>query len=155
MAESIKMNRRAYWLCLFNVTTWPEFLAAGGDTIGFPDTQHKTIFRIKPGDRILAYMTKESKWIAAMEVTSEPYFDTKTKIWTQATFPCRVKVKVLLKLDPRQGIPVLDLAPQLKLFDNLKSPTHWGLLFRTAPRELQSEDGQLIIKTLQTAQAQS
>lgn len=149
------MDQPTYWLCLFNATTWPEFLAAGSDTIGFPETQHKTIFRIKPGDRILAYMTKESKWIAAMEVTSDPYFDTETKIWTQAPFPCRVKVNALVKLDPPQGIPVLDLAPKLKLFDNLKSPTHWGLLFRTAPRELHSKDGQLIIEALQATQIQS
>ncbi|MEL7223819.1 MAG: EVE domain-containing protein [Cyanobacteria bacterium J06576_12] len=146
------MDQPTYWLCLFNATTWPEFLAAGGDTIGFPNTQHKTIFRIKPGDHILAYMTKASKWIASMEVTSDPYFDTETRIWTQATFPCRVKVKLQFQLDPAQGIPVLDLAPKLKLFDNLKSPTHWGLLFRTAPRELSSEDGQLIIQAIQHAQ---
>ena len=146
------MDQRAYWLCLFNANTWPEFLAAGGDTVGFPHTQHKTVFRIKPGDYILAYMTKASKWLAAMEVTSDPYFDTETQIWAQATFPCRVKVNIQHQLDPTQGIPVLSLAPQLKLFDNLKSPTHWGLLFRTAPRELLLEDGQLIIQAIQHAQ---
>ena len=145
------MDQRAYWLCLFNANTWPEFLAAGGDTVGYPHTQHKTVFRIKPGDYILAYMTKASKWLAAMEVTSDPYFDTKTQIWMQATFPCRVKVNIQHQLDPAQGIPVLSLAPQLKLFDNLKSPAHWGLLFRSAPRELPPEDGQIITKAIQNA----
>ena len=147
-----KTKECAYWLCLFNATTWPEFLAAGGDTVGFPHTQHKTVFRIKPGDYILAYLTKASKWLAAMEVTSEAYFDTETQIWTQATFPCRVKVKVLHRLDPEQGVPVLSLAPQLKLFDNLKSPAHWGLLFRSAPRELPPEDGQFITKAIHNAE---
>ena len=145
------MDQRAYWLCLFNDTTWPEFLAAGSNTVGFPHTQHKTVFRISQGDYILAYMTKASKWLAAMEVTSDPYFDTETQIWQQAVFPCRVKVKVLHSLEPAQGIPVLSLAPQLKLFDNLKSPAHWGLLFRSAPRELPPEDGQIITKAIQTA----
>lgn len=146
------MDQRAYWLCLFNANTWPEFLVAGGDTVGFPHTQHKTVFRIKPGDYILAYMTKASKWLAAMEVTSDPYFDTETQIWTQATFPCRVKVKIQHQLDPAQGIPVLSLAPQLKLFDNLKSPAHWGLLFRSAPRELPPADGQIITKAINAKQ---
>lgn len=146
-------KEHAYWLCLSNAATWPEFMAAGGDTVGFPHTQHKTVFRLKPGDYILAYMTKASRWLAAMEVTSDAYCDTETKIWTQATFPCRVKVKMQHKLEPEQGIPVLSLAPQLKLFDNLKSPTHWGLLFRTAPRELPPEDGQLITQAIQNAQA--
>ena len=145
------MDQRAYWLCLFNANTWPEFLAAGGDTVGYPHTQHRTVFRIKPGDYILAYMTKASKWLAAMEVTSDPYFDTETQIWMQATFPCRVKVNIQHQLDPAQDIPVLSLAPQLKLFDNLKSPAHWGLLFRSAPRELPPEDGQIITKAIQNA----
>lgn len=145
------MKERTYWLCLFNATTWPEFLAAGGDTVGFPHTQHKTVFRIEKGDYILAYMTKASKWLAAMEVTSDPYFDTETQIWQQATFPCRVKVHIQHSLEPAQGVPVLSLAPQLKLFDNLKSPTHWGLLFRSAPRELPPQDGQIIVQAIQNA----
>lgn len=148
---NIDTNEPTYWLCLFNATTWPEFLAAGGNTIGFPHTQHKTVFRIKPGDYILAYLTKASKWLAVMEVTTDAYFDTETKIWTQALFPCRIKVNLLHRLNPEQGVPVLSLAPQLRLFDNLKSPTHWGLLFRSAPRQLLPEDGQIIAKAIQTA----
>lgn len=119
--------------------------------MGFPYTQHKTVFRIEKGDYILAYMTKASKWLAAMEVTSDLYFDTETQIWQQSTFPCRVKVHIQHSLEPAQGIPVLSLAPQLKLFDNLKSPTHWGLLFRSAPRELPPQDGQTIVQAIQNA----
>ncbi|MFG6097359.1 EVE domain-containing protein [Leptothoe sp. ISB3NOV94-8A] len=149
------MDKRAYGLCLFNADTWPEFLEAGGDTVGYPHTQHKTVFRIKPGDYILAYMTKVSRWIAAMEVTSDPYFDTETKIWKQALFPCRLKVKIQHQLAPEHGIPVLSLAPQLELFDNLKSPAHWGLLFRSAPREIPQSDGQIIIQAIHKAQSSS
>ncbi len=143
------MDQRTYWLCLFNATTWQEFLAAGGDTVGFPHTQHKTVFSIQPGDYIFAYMTKISKWVATLEVVSDAYFDTDTPIWKQATFPCRVKVKFISLLEPEQGVPVLSLAPQLTLFDNLKSPTHWGLLFRTAPRRLAAEDGLAIAQAIQ------
>ncbi|MGB3297890.1 MAG: EVE domain-containing protein [Phormidesmis sp.] len=146
------MNQRTYWLCLFNATTWQEFLAAGGDTVGFPHTQHKAVFSIQPGDYIFAYMTKASKWVATLEVVSDAYFDTDTQIWKQATFPCRIKVKSISLLDPEQGVPVLSLAPQLKLFDNLKSPAHWGLLFRTAPRKLPAEDGPVIAQAIQAKQ---
>ncbi|MEL7358049.1 MAG: DNA-processing protein DprA [Cyanobacteria bacterium J06560_6] len=61
-------------------------------------------------------------------------------------------MKDLIQLDSHKGVPVLDLAPKLKLFDNLKSPTHWGLLFRTAPRQLHSEDDEFITTALQSAQ---
>ncbi|MEM9121023.1 MAG: EVE domain-containing protein [Cyanobacteria bacterium P01_F01_bin.56] len=149
------MENRAYWLCLFNATTWPEFLEAGGDTVGYPHSQHKMVFRIQTGDIILAYMTKVSRWIAAMEVTSDPYFDTETQIWKQALFPCRLKVKIQHQLPPGDGVPVLSLAPQLKLFDNLKSPAHWGIIFRSAPREIPESDGQIIIQAIQNAQPSS
>ncbi len=142
------MTQRAYWLCLFNATTWSEFLEAGGDTVGFPHTQHKTVFSIQPGDYILAYMTKVSKWVGVMEVTSDAYFDTDTQIWKQATFPCRVKVSIKHQLALETGVPVLSLAPQLALFDNLKSPTHWGLLFRSAPRKLPEADGPIIVDAI-------
>lgn len=97
---------------------------------------------------IIGYMTKVSKWFVVMKVTSEPYFDTETKIWKQASFPCRLKVSVENSLVIEQAIPVLELAPQLKMFDNLKSPVHWGLLFRTAPKRLDTSDGEIISKAI-------
>jgi predicted RNA-binding protein len=149
-------SHRTYWLSLFNPTTWQEFLDAGADVMGFPETRRNTVKRIKPGDYLLGYMTGVSRWVSVLEVISEPYTDTEHQIWKQATFPCRVRVKLITSLTPDMGVPVLSLSKELRLFDNLKSP-NWGLLFKTAPRELHREDGQLITKTLQAAvqQAQS
>ena len=48
------MSKPAYWLCLFNPTTWQEFLDAGAETVGFPHTQLKTFTRIESGDYIIA-----------------------------------------------------------------------------------------------------
>ncbi|MEB3232049.1 MAG: EVE domain-containing protein [Leptolyngbyaceae bacterium] len=141
------MSKPTYWLCLFNKTTWQEFLTAGGDVMGFPQTRQNTIKRIKPGDFLLGYMTGISKWMAVLEVTSESYFDAETKIWQQASFPCRIKVKPTLQVEPEQGIPALSLSKEMRLFDNLKTP-HWGLLFRIAPRELHPEDGELIVNAI-------
>ena len=118
--------------------------------MGFPETRRNTIKRIKPGDYLLGYMTGVSKWMAVLEVTSESYFDDKTKIWKQASFPCRVNVNVINHLDAETGIHPLSLSKKMRLFNNLKSP-NWGLLFRTAPRELHREDGELLIKAIAEA----
>ncbi len=48
------MSKPTYWLCLFNKITWQEFLAAGGEVMGFPQTRQNTIKRIKPGDFLWA-----------------------------------------------------------------------------------------------------
>jgi predicted RNA-binding protein len=131
-----------YWLTLFNPTTWQEFLNAGAAVSGFPETRWKTVQQIQPGDILLAYLSGKSCWIATLEVTSEPYQAT-TPIWEQAIFPCRVKVKVLAALRLDDGIPMLDLAPKLTLFENLKHP-NWGLVVRSAPKKLPDVDGCLI-----------
>ncbi len=121
--------------------------------MGFPETRRNIVKRIKPGDYLLGYLTGVSRWIAVLEVTSDPYFDT-SRIWQGALFPCRVSVKVIGRLTPEEGIPVLSLSPQMRLFDNLKTP-NWGLLVRTAPRELHPEDGELIMKAIQEAEQQA
>ncbi|MBD2114931.1 MULTISPECIES: EVE domain-containing protein [Cyanophyceae] len=145
------MSDRTYWLCLFNHTTWQEFLDAGGAVMGFPETRQNTVRQIKPGDYLLAYMTGVSRWIAVLEVMDEPYDDL-THIWKQALFPCRVKVQVITSVDIESGIPALSLSKNLKMFDNMKTP-NWGLLFRTAPKKLISEDGEAIVKAVEDAAA--
>jgi predicted RNA-binding protein len=131
-----------YWLTLFNPTTWEEFLDAGATVSGFPDSRWKTVQQIQPGDISLAYLSGKSCWIAALEVTSEPY-QAHTSIWRQAIFPCRVNVQPITVLSPGDGIPALTLAPKLTIFDNLKHP-NWGLVVRSAPRKIPDPDGKLI-----------
>lgn len=132
----------AYWLTLFNPTTWQEFLDAGATVSGFPDTRWKTVQQIQSGDILFAYLSGKSRWIATFEVISEPYQAT-TPIWKQATFPCRVNIKALTTLPVDDGIPMLDLASKLTIFDNLKHP-NWGLVVRSAPKKLPEPDGKLI-----------
>ena len=143
------MSDRAYWLSLFNQTTWQEFLDSGAKVMGFPETRQSTVRRIKQGDYLLGYLTGVSRWIAVLEVTSEPYDDL-TRIWKQALFPCRVNVEVVVSVEPEAGVPALSLSQDLQMFDNLKTP-NWGLLFRIAPKELTIPDGETIVTAITKA----
>lgn len=145
------MSDRTYWLSLFNATTWKEFQDAGSEVMGFPVTRQNTVKRIKPGDYLLGYLTGVSRWIAVLEVTSEPYDDL-SRIWEQALFPCRVEVKIVASIPPEAGVPVLSISKDLRMFDYMKTP-NWGLLFRVAPRELHPSDGELIINAVRQASA--
>ncbi len=144
------MSDRTYWLCLFNQQSWQEFQEAGATIMGFPDTRQNVVRRIKPGDYLIAYMTKISRWFAVLAVDSEPYDDL-TRIWSSALFPCRVDVSVITQVEPEHGIHPLTLSKELRLFDNMKTP-NWGLLFRVAPRELHPEDGELLVDAIQRSQ---
>ena len=64
---------------------------------------------------------------------------------------CRLNVKIISKLEPETAVPVLDLKDKLSLFQNIKNPNRWGMLFRGSPKKLSSEDGQEIFKAVQYA----
>lgn len=100
---------RNYWLDLFTGKTWEEFLAAGGTVSGFRETRCPTVFRMKPGDYLLCYMTGISRWIGIFEVVGDPFKSTDS-IWKDEVFPCRVPVRVVSALKPETSVPVLDMA---------------------------------------------
>ncbi|MGF7118023.1 EVE domain-containing protein [Methanobacterium oryzae] len=145
------MKERNYWLDLFTGTTWQEFLDAGGEISGFRKNRWTTVQKIKPGDYLLCYLTGVSRWIGILEVISEPFMD-ETPIWQFDTFPCRLKVKIVTQLEPETGIPVLDLRDKLTMFQNLKNPNRWGMLFRGSPKILPPEDGAEIVKAINYAE---
>ena len=69
------MAKRNYWLDLFTGATWAEFKAAGSKVSGFRESRWNIMQKIKPGDYLLGYMTGISRFIAVVEVVSEPYKD--------------------------------------------------------------------------------
>lgn len=144
------MGKKNYWLDLFTGTTWQEFLDAGGNISGFRENRWTTVQKIKPGDYLLCYLTGVSRWIGILEVTSQPYKDD-SLIWKFDTFPCRLKVKIINELEPETAVPVLDLKEKLSIFQNIKNPNRWGVLFRGSPKKLSPGDGQEIVKAIQYA----
>ena len=83
------MTERTYWLDLFSVKTWEEFVAAGARVSGFRESRWSTVQRIAVGDYLLCYLTGLSRFVAVLEVTSAPYLD-RSPIWSDEEFPCRL-----------------------------------------------------------------
>lgn len=81
---------RTYWLNLFTVETWKEFQDHGGNVSGFNEKRWSTVRRIKPGDYLLCYLTRVSRWVGLLEVVGEPFFDEEP-IWSSQGLsqPCR------------------------------------------------------------------
>lgn len=140
-----------YWLDLFTWNTWQEFIAAGGQTSGFRSSRWRTVRRMKPGDRLICYLTGVSRFFAVLEITGQPFQD-ETPIWQDATFSARVPVRILLELPPEHAIPVKSLSDQLSYFQNMKSPHSWTGHFRSSPTQEKREDAEAIIQALEYAQ---
>lgn len=55
---------RTYWLDLFTVETWQELRDHGAEVSGFSKARMATVKRMKPGDYLLCYLTRASRWEA-------------------------------------------------------------------------------------------
>lgn len=141
---------RTYWLDLFAVETWQEFRDHGATVSGFSEGRMVTVRRMRPGDYLLCYLTRASRWVGILEVTGETYLD-QTPIWSSQLFPSRIPVKPVIALDPEFGVPVLDMRDELTVFENLDNPNRWSGPFRGSPAKWKPADGEVIFRALRNA----
>jgi hypothetical protein len=142
----------SYWLDLFSVETWQEFLDHGGDVSGFGEGRWKTVQRMRPGDRLLCYLTRASRWVGILEVKG-PAFYAEDPIWSSQPFPSRVPVEIVIALKPENGVPVLDMRDELSVFQGLENPNRWSGPFRGSPARWKTADGEAVHRAVIEAQA--
>lgn len=145
------MSAPRYWLDLFTGTTWDEFVEAGAEVSGFRESRWSTVKNIRPGDRLICYLTGVSRFIGMLEVMSEPYQDD-TPIWSSEDFPCRMKVRALVTLIPETAVPIHDLRDRLSIFEKLSSPHAWTGRLRGSPAKWKATDGDAILDALREAE---
>jgi predicted RNA-binding protein len=146
MASDIK-----YWLDLFTVETWEEFLKNGAGVSGFREHRRSVANRIHQGDYLICYLTGLGRFVGVLEVLSEAYFDDNTRIWGSEVFPVRFKVKLVYSLNARTAVPVLSIRDNLSIFRKLKNPKNWSGFFRGSPAEFKKEDGEYILMAVKQA----
>ena len=143
----------SYWLNLFSHETWKEFLDAGAAVSGFRKKRWRTVQTMKPGDILLCYLTGLGRWIGLLEVVGPPFKDNTPKIWKADDFPARVPVKLIVKLDPLHGVPVIEMKDKLSIFHDLKNPHAWTGHVRGSPQKWAQKDGEAIIAAVKDADA--
>lgn len=146
------MNPPRYWLDLFTGTTWQEFVEAGAEVSGFRESRWSTVKQIRPGDRLICYLTGLSRFIGILEVVSEPYQDH-TPLWSDEDFPCRLKVRPLVVLEPETAVPIHDLRDRLSIFENLSSPHAWTGRLRGSPAKWKTSDGEAVLEAIEEAKS--
>jgi predicted RNA-binding protein len=136
-----------YYLALFNEETWDEFLKKNLTVYGTTIRKQKRMEKVEPGDFLICYVTKLSRFVGLLEVTSKAYFD-KSRLWKSATYPVRVNVRSVYVLDSNNGIPFVDLKDHLTMFKNLKNPNYWRCCFQSSLSTFQEHDAKIIIEKL-------
>ncbi len=99
----------SYFLVLFTPETWLAFRKYGATVSGFRKRQLATARdRVKPGDVLLCYMVRLSRWCGALEVNS-PVFEDQSPIFSDPDpFTVRFQVKPFVVLDVDRSLPILE-----------------------------------------------
>ena len=67
----------AYYIDLFSPETYEAFKRSRRDISGFRLRHKGMAERVNPGDILICYMTRLSRWVGALEVTARPFIDDK------------------------------------------------------------------------------
>lgn len=143
----------AYFLDLFSPETYEAFSNSSREVSGFRIRQRGVAGRIQPGDKLLCYMTKVSRWIGILEVVSGPYEDASPIFYPESDpFVLRFKVQPLVWLPVERGIPIHDDRMWARLSftkDQYKGTSTWTGKIRSSLVRLDDDDGTYIAEELQ------
>ena len=138
----------AYYLDLFSPETYEAFSNSKQDVSGFRPRQENAAAKVKPGDKLICYMTKLSRWIGILEIGST-YFKDETPIFFPSNDPfvIRFKVKPLAWLPKEKAIPVRDdkvwnILSFTKGID--RATTQWTGKFRVSLNPIDEGDGRFL-----------
>src|SRR3990172_7698015 len=115
----------------------------GFDIFGFKSPRRSEVSGMRPGDRLVFYLTKIMKFGGIAEVTSE-YFEDHAKVFRSEKkpgedYPFRVKVKPVVILQPDQYLDVREIAPTLA-YTRKWPAEHWRLAFQGNLHAIPEED---------------
>lgn len=137
-----------YYLDLFSPETYTAFSRSARDVSGFRLRHEAIAARIRPGDKLICYMTKLSRWIGVLEVVS-PYYTDATPLFLTADDPfvVRFKVKPIAWLAPEQAIPIRDDSVWNALSftkEHEKNSAVWTGRVRSSLNQIVPRDGQFL-----------
>src|SRR3990172_4340761 len=115
----------------------------GFDIFGFKSPRRSEVSGMKPGDKLIFYLTKIMQFGGLAEVTSE-YFEDHAKVFRSEKkpsedYPFRVNVKPIVVLSPDQYLDVKEIAPGME-FTKKWPAEHWRLAFQGNLHEIPEVD---------------
>jgi predicted RNA-binding protein len=146
----------AYFLDLFSPETYEAFTRSDRSVSGFRERHRGIAGRVKPGDKLLCYMTKLSRWVGILEVVQGPYEDS-SPLFSQDKDPfvVRFRVRPTVWLAVDKGVPIHEDAVWNALSftsGQSKSSSTWTGKLRGSLVQFSEQDG-AFLDSLITSQA--
>ena len=147
-----------YFIDLFSPETHEAFTKSDRGISGFRMRQQGVASRVKPGDTLVCYITRVSRWCGLLDVIEGPFID-QTPIFTADPDPFivrfKVKARVWLPLDASPPIHEDLIWEHVSFTRELqKGSKGWTGKVRASLVQLEDADGKYLDKIL-SAQAKS
>jgi hypothetical protein len=139
----------AYFIDLFSPETYEIFSKTQMNLSGFRKRQLNVAQKIHPGDKLLCYMTKLSRWVGVLEVVKDAILDEKTPLFYSENDPFVVRfgVRPLVWLDKELAIPIREDSIWETLSftrGHQKHSSSWTGKFRSSLIQLSDKDGSFL-----------
>ncbi|HEY8491669.1 MAG TPA: EVE domain-containing protein [Dehalococcoidia bacterium] len=143
-----------YYIVVGGIDIYRKTRELGFTMHGFKSTRRKLAGGMKPGDKLIFYITGAKKLGSVVTVTSE-MFEDHTPVWSSAKkpqedYPYRVKIQPDLILDEDQFVDAQPLAMQMQ-YTKKWPAENWTLAFQGNIHRIPEEDYRLIRRELEAA----
>lgn len=137
-----------YYTDLFSPETYKAFSSSERTVSGFRTRHRKTAARLKPGDILVCYVTRVSRWCGLLEVVEGPFEDNSPIFQPDADpFVVRFNVKPIVWLPIEEAIPIHEdlVWNHLSFTKKLeKSSLRWTGKVRGSLVRLEAADGKAL-----------
>ncbi|GGC06486.1 hypothetical protein [Dyadobacter sediminis] len=135
----------AYYVTIFSPDTYNLFTSSERSISGFRESQKSQASVIKKGDKLIAYVTKLSRWVGVLEVTGD-YFISNTPVYSleDDVYTLRFPIKEIVWLPLDQSLPIDndDCWNNLSFTKSLpKKSSAWTNMVRGNLRRFEEVDG--------------
>lgn len=153
MSESIAPN---YWIVVGSPENFARTAELGFTLQGLKSRHRKKAERMKPGDKIVYYLTGR-KAFGGIATIESPYFEDHERIWASGDakkaaedYPFRVRISPDLILPLDEATPAEPIARRMTYVAKWP-PNNWTLAFQGNVHEIGEEDYRLIREAIEEA----
>ena len=145
-----------YWIVVGSPGNFEKTAEHGFTVQGLKSRHRKKAERMKPGDKIIYYITGQKAFAGVVTIES-PYFESHETIWVSSDpkkaaedYPFRVEITPDVSLGLKDATPAEPLARQMQYAAKWPEK-NWTLAFQGNVHEIGAEDYGLIRKAIETA----
>lgn len=135
-----------YWIVVGSEENFRIAKERGFDIFGFKSTRRRESAEMRPGDKLVFYLTGIMKFGGIARVESEPFEDHtpvfKSEKKPGEDYPFRVRTAPEVILEPALYLDVKELAPRLEF--TRRRGAHWRLAFQGNLHKIPEADFALI-----------